>query len=74
MKNIYTIAVIPVAIVRTVIGFALMLPIVAVCAFLDRLSAKLLVKGGYDYELVESIRKGCRDGVVEHYDNLSRFN
>ena len=73
MKNIYTITVIPIAIVRSIIGFALMLPIVAVCALLDRLSAKLLMKGGYDYEFLESTREDCRDGIVDHYDNLSRF-
>ena len=73
MKNIYTVSVIPVAIARTVIGCALMMPIVAVCALLDRLAATLLIKGGYDYELVENVREGCRRGLVAHYDDLSRF-
>lgn len=73
MKHVYTVAIILNAIVRTVIGLALMLPIVAVCALLDRLAAVLLIKAGYDYETVESMHEDCCDGLVDYYYDLSSF-
>lgn len=73
MKNAYTIIAIPVSIARAIIGIALMTPIVAVCALLDKLSAMLLTKGGYDYEFLESVREGCCMDLTSFYYNLSSF-
>lgn len=73
-EKIYTAAAIVVSILRAIIGFAVMIPTVVICAVLDRFSAKLLINVGYDRDDLEDIREGVAYELDSAYRKYSNFS
>ena len=70
-EKLYTIADIPVSIIRAVIGFAVAIPAVVICAMLDRLSTKLLINAGYDPDCLKDTRNSVAYELCSLYCRYS---
>ena len=73
-EKIYAAAAIIVIIIRSVIGFAVMVPTVVICAVLDRFTAKWLINAGYDRDDLEDARECVAHDLDYMYRKYSNFS
>ena len=73
-EKIYTAAAIAVSIIRAVIGFAVAIPAVAICAILDKFAAKLWINVDYDRDDLEVAREAVACDLCSMYRKYSDFS
>ena len=73
-EKFYIAAAIAVSILRAVIGFAVAIPAVVICAVMDKFAAKLLINVDYDRGDLEVTREAVACDLSSTYRKYSDFS